>query len=118
MVVLSDDDLNSSSISLLSEEGVIPKHVIKVLDFANKGLVQYQNNSKKNELLCYARLLDHKVKRAVNWHRLIPDKGWNLHGVVGMMVCWVAGKAQLYANAVKTDIKINVPLSCLVYSDL
>ena len=38
LVVLSGDDLNSSSISLsLSEEGVIPKHVIKVLNFANKG---------------------------------------------------------------------------------
>ena len=33
LVVLSGNDLNSSSISLLllSEEGVIPKHVIKVL---------------------------------------------------------------------------------------
>ena len=38
LVVLSGDDLNSSSISLLlSEEFVILKHVIKVLNFANKG---------------------------------------------------------------------------------
>ena len=38
LVVLSGYDLDSSSISLLlSEVGVIPKHVIKVLNFANKG---------------------------------------------------------------------------------